>query len=63
VVNPPKNNDHCMLSGYIGSQVSYVHNFNNITPMFSDHISNISVPENNVVMLPKPQMKDAQVSV
>jgi predicted ThiF/HesA family dinucleotide-utilizing enzyme len=37
------------------SRVHFIHDFDNITPLFSDHMSDIVVPENNRVMLSKSQ--------
>jgi hypothetical protein len=53
VLNPPKNGDHRVLSGYTGSHVSSIRDFGNIIPLFSDHTPNIDVPENNGVTQPK----------
>jgi hypothetical protein len=50
VLNPPKNSDHHVLSSYTSSHVSFVRDFNSITPLFSDHTPNIDVTENNGVM-------------
>jgi hypothetical protein len=47
-----------VLSGYTDSHVSSIHDFDSITPLFSDHTPNIGVPENNGVMLLKSRMKD-----
>jgi hypothetical protein len=58
VLNPLKNGDHRVLFGYTGSHVSSVRDFGSITPLFSDHTPNISVPENNRVTLPQSRMKD-----
>jgi hypothetical protein len=49
-----------MLSGYTASHVSSARDFGSITPQFSDHTPNISVSENNGVMLEKPRIKDTQ---
>jgi hypothetical protein len=58
--DPPKNGDCRVLSGYNSSHVSFVHNFDSITPLFSDHTYNIGVTENNGVTLSKLWMKDMQ---
>jgi hypothetical protein len=60
VLNPSKNGECCVLSGYTSSHVSSVHDFSSITLLFSDHTPNIDVTENNGVMLPKPRMKGTQ---
>jgi hypothetical protein len=49
-----------VLSSYTSSHVSFVRDFSNITMLFSDHMANIDVTENNGVMLLKPRMKDTQ---
>jgi hypothetical protein len=54
VLNPPKNDDRRVLSSDTSSHVSSVRDFGSITPLFSDHMPNISVMENNGVMLPIP---------
>jgi hypothetical protein len=54
VLNPPKNDDRRVLSSYTSSHVSFVCDFDSITPLFSDHTPNIGVTENNGVTLPKP---------
>jgi predicted ThiF/HesA family dinucleotide-utilizing enzyme len=35
------------------SHVPYVHDFDNITPLFSDHVADTDVLENNRVMMLK----------
>jgi hypothetical protein len=35
------------------ARVTFVHNFGSITPMFSDHMPDTGVPENNIVLLSK----------
>jgi hypothetical protein len=60
VLNPPKNDDRHVLSGYTGSHVSFVREFGSITPLFSDHTPNIAVLENNGLMLLKPRTKHTQ---
>jgi hypothetical protein len=49
-----------VLSSYISSHVSSVHDFDIITTLFYDHIPNIDVTENNGVTLSKPRTKDTQ---
>jgi hypothetical protein len=52
-----------MLSGYIGSHVSSVHDFRSITPLLSNHMPNVGVLENNRITLSKPRIKDTQEPV
>jgi hypothetical protein len=60
VLNPAKNGDRRVLSRYTSSHVSFIHDFGSITLLFSDHMPNIGVTENNGVTLSKPQMKYTQ---
>jgi hypothetical protein len=61
VLNPPKNDDCCVLSSYTSSHVPFIRNFGSITPLFSDHMPNIGLMDNNGVTLLKPGTKDTQV--
>jgi hypothetical protein len=45
----------------VQAHVPSVHNFDSITMMFSDHMPDIGVTENNGVMLSKSQMEGTRV--
>jgi hypothetical protein len=54
ILNPLKNGDYRVFSGYTSSHVSSVRDFGSITSLFFDHTPNIGVLENNGITLPKP---------
>jgi hypothetical protein len=55
----PENDDQYVSSGYAGSCVSFIHDFDSVTPLFSI-TSILGVrSENNGVMLQKSRTKDA----
>jgi hypothetical protein len=53
VLNPTKNDDRRVLCSYTRSHISFVHDFDSITSLFSDHTPNISVTENDKITLSK----------